>query len=107
MHSSNPMNSSDSTNSRNDCHSRTLQRSSPLAGWAGIQRLIDPRRAEHEISGMTLSFFILLLSAFYLLSSAPSAHAELENFQAADVVLGQPDFNQGTANNGGVSARSF
>ncbi|MBI4358775.1 MAG: hypothetical protein HY584_05690, partial [Candidatus Omnitrophica bacterium] len=37
----------------------------------------------------------------------PPAYAKLENFMEADVVLGQPDFSSGTANNGGISASTF
>ncbi|MBI1977288.1 MAG: hypothetical protein HYS55_00885 [Candidatus Omnitrophica bacterium] len=44
---------------------------------------------------------------FLLVLSIPSSYAELENFQEADVVVGQPDFTTATANFGGRSARTL
>ena len=49
-------------------------------------------------------FLILTGIAFFQVSPA---YAKLENFQPADVVLGQPDFTSGTANNSGISARTL
>ena len=50
------------------------------------------------------SFFLFSLSFCLPL---PPLFAKLENFQAADIVVGQPDFASATANNGGRSARSI
>ncbi|MBI4358100.1 MAG: hypothetical protein HY584_02260, partial [Candidatus Omnitrophica bacterium] len=46
-------------------------------------------------------FFLVPLA--FLISPHPG-HAKLENFQAADVVLGQPDFTQATDDDGSESA---
>ena len=43
----------------------------------------------------------------FLFCLATPAYADLENYQAADAVVGQPDFTSGTANIGGRSARTL
>jgi len=57
---------------------------------------------------VTLSFPVsfLLLTASLTLFSSP-LYAELRNGMAADVVIGQPDFAQGTADNGGQGAATL
>ena len=68
-----------------------------------MRKALPTRHSRIFLAGINL--LLLWTVSFGLL--IPPAHAKLENGMAADVVLGQPDFTQGTSNNGGRSARSL